>query len=107
MTEVTLTEAQNDERVSVRVGDTIVIALSENASGGYKWSASAIDPHHVKVEDQRHVLRSDAIGSAGTSEWRLRAVRPGSARVELVKSRPWEPRDKVADRFAVDLVIRE
>jgi predicted secreted protein len=104
MAEVTLTEAQNGGRVAVHVGDTIVIALAENAGGGYKWSAASIDAERVAVERQQYLERGQAIGSAGTAEWLLRAKRPGPARVELVKSRPWKP-DEIADRFAVDLVI--
>ena len=41
MAEITLTEAQNGGTFTVRLGDAIVITLSENPSAGYRWSADS------------------------------------------------------------------
>jgi inhibitor of cysteine peptidase len=103
--EVTLTEAENGAHVDVRVGDTVTIHLSENSAAGYRWTISSLDEKHIVVKSHSYQPMSAAVGSAGTAVWRLSARRAGTTRVELEKSRPWEPADSARERFAVDLII--
>ena len=105
--ELTLTEAEDKAHLTVCVGDTIAIHLSENAAAGYRWTVSSLDQTRVVVESHGHQPMSAAVGSAGTAVWRLRATRAGTTRVELKKSRPWEPADSASERFAVDFDIIE
>ena len=107
MAELTLTEAENGGRFTVRVGDTINIHLSENSAAGYRWTASSLDELRVTVKSHGYQATGAAVGSAGTTVWRVSASQPGTARVELKKSRPWEPADSASERFAVDLDIVE
>lgn len=103
MAEITLTEADTGGRFTVRVGDTITILLSENSAAGYRWTISSLDETRVAVTSQSYQAASAAVGSAGTTVWKLTAKRPGTTRVELKKSRPWET--AASERFAVDLEI--
>jgi inhibitor of cysteine peptidase len=105
MPELILTEAQNGERLSVRVGDSITIELPETAAAGYRWSASRLETARFELESQTHRQTRGGVGSAGTSVWRLRATSAGTTRLELKKSRPWESGVPAADVFAVDLDI--
>lgn len=106
MAELTLTEAQNGRRVAVRVGDGITVSLPENAAAGYRWSIASLDESRVAVESQQYRPASDAVGSGGTAVWRLRATAPGATRVELKKSRPWEPDTSASERFAIELDVQ-
>ena len=103
MAELTLTEAVNGARISVCVGDVINICLPENSAAGYRWTVSSLDHTRLAVEDLGYQSTSDAVGSAGTATWRLSVKLAGRTRVELKKSRPWEP--AAGERFAVELDI--
>jgi predicted secreted protein len=101
---LTLTEAQNGGNFTVGVGDTIVVALAEN-DGGHHWLRSSIDERFLVVQSQQYERRSDAVGSAGTSVWRLRATGRGCTRLELKKARPWDPDGSIVARYSVTLEI--
>jgi predicted secreted protein len=105
--ELTLTEAKNGAHFTVRVGDAITIHLSESSGAGYSWTAASLDHTHLTLEHHGYQPRSAAVGGAGTAVWRFRARLAGTTRVELKKSRPWEPADSATERFAIDLDIIE
>ena len=105
--ELNLTEAEDGDQFTVRIGDAITIRLSENSAAGYRWMVSSLDETRVVVTSQGYQATSAAVGSAGTAVWRLAAKLVGTTRVELKKSRPWEPADSVNECFAVDLDIIE
>lgn len=104
MAELTLTEAQNGGDFTIGVGDTIVMALAEDG-GGHRWLRSSIDERFLVVESQQYEQRSDAVGSAGMSVWRLRATGRGCTRLELKKARPWDPDGSIVARYSVTLEI--
>lgn len=105
MAELRLAESQNGQRVRVKVGDIVAIDLPESSGAGYQWNTVGLDERHLSVDRHEYLTRGLAIGSAGTSVWRVRALRPGTARLELIKSRPWEADKPPADRFTVTLDI--
>lgn len=105
MAELTLTESQNGQRFRVKVGDLIVVDLPESSGAGYRWSSVALDERHLLVEAHGYVTRGPATGSAGTSAWRVRARHAGVVKLELIKSRSWEPDTPAAARFVVTLDI--
>lgn len=77
----------------LRQGQLLAIELDSNASTGYGWEI---------VEDGRPVLEPAPVpasippaippmpGAGGTSRWRFRAIRSGTATVRLVYRRAWE-----------------
>ena len=107
MAELTVTETQNGGRLKVRVGDTIVVCLPELAGTGYRWTVASLDEAHVRLVEQSYQSMGTALGGAGVAVWRLETTRPGRTRVQLKKSRPWEPGDAVSQRFAVDLEVAD
>ena len=107
MNELTLTDADAGRKVSVRVGDVIMLHLPENAAAGYQWRTSHDDPAHVEVRRERYDTVNASTGSAGIAVWKLTAKLPGSARIELKKSRPWENTDTGAQTFAITLDVTE
>jgi inhibitor of cysteine peptidase len=105
MPDLTLTEADNGRPVAVHVGDAITIRLPENASTGYRWSAAGVDRAHLSVDPPRIERTSEAVGSAGTSVWTVRATQPGTTRLELRKARSWE--QSAIERFTIDITVAE
>jgi len=105
--ELTVTEAQNGGRVKLRVGDTVVVSLSESPGAGYRWTVASLDETHIRVVEQSYQSMSTAIGGAGVAVWRLETTRPGRTRVQLKKSRPWESDDTASQHFVVDLDVAD
>jgi predicted secreted protein len=105
--EVTLTEAEDGAHVTVRIGDVISVSLPENSAAGYRWTLAALDETRIDVKSHGYQATSDAVGSAGMAVWKLSPRRAGPTRLELVKSRSWEPAPAASQRFAVHLDVRD
>jgi inhibitor of cysteine peptidase len=105
--ELTLTERDDGRRVSVHVGDVIMLHLPENAAGGYQWSASHADAARVDVSRERFDTVNQATGSEGIAVWKLTAKLPGTVRIELKRSRPWEGSRPATETFAMTLDVAE
>jgi inhibitor of cysteine peptidase len=104
--ELTLSEAENGQSLTVHVGDRIVLDLAENSAAGYRWVSSSFDTNLIELESQHYQSTSDAVGSAGLSVWRFRAKATGRTRIELKKVRPWEPSGAAAaETYSVTLEI--
>jgi len=103
--ELTLTDADDGRRVGVRVGDVIMLHLTENAAGGYQWRTTHDDPARVDVRRERYDTVNPATGSAGITVWKLTAKAAGTTRIELKKSRPWEDSASAAGTFTVTLDV--
>ena len=107
MAQLTLTEAEHGQRVTVTVGDTITIALSESSAAGYRWTAVSLDETLLTLSDHAYEQTSEAVGGAGAAIWKLTAARPGRTRIELLEARPWEQDHSKDQRFRVDLEVVE
>ena len=102
----TLTEADDGQTISVKVGDTFAIELPGNPSTGYSWNGSA-DPAVVELTGEpAFEPDSDAIGAGGTITLIFEAVETGEAELELQYSRVWESVQPL-DTFSVTVVVTD
>lgn len=106
MAEITLTEAQNGGTFTVRLGDSIVITLSENPSSGFRWSADSLDETLLALDGHDYHPGGAGVGSGGTVVWRLHGKKEGQTRLALKKVRSWEAGSEPAGQFAVSLEIK-
>lgn len=104
--ELTLSEAQHSARLAVYMTDTIVVRLTEEPGGGYRWRLLSADPSTLEIVDQRYEPARADFGSAGASVWTFKPKKTGRTRLALTKLRPWKSGDPPAEQFAVDLDIR-
>jgi inhibitor of cysteine peptidase len=95
---MTAAEAQNgpptSQAVSLSVGASTTIALSENPSTGYRWQISAAQSSNMailRVADGGYLAgQSGLIGAPGSHRWQIKARAPGTAKIVFALSRPWE-----------------
>jgi len=86
--------SQSNETISLSVGASETIALSENPSTGYEWQLDTTQSANlaiVRVIDVGYQpVQSGQMGAAGSHWWRIEAWAPGTARIVFAYSRPSE-----------------
>jgi inhibitor of cysteine peptidase len=102
---ITLTEADNDRSVALKVGQAIAVTLPENASTGYRWAVDGADAALLTVRDPEASYPSGALGSGGHVTWTFVTKAPGATTVTLKRWRHWEGDASVVQRFGFHLSI--
>lgn len=88
-----LTNADNNSSVSLKVGDTLTVALASNPSTGFSWKLSANDAGVLQaVGEPKFELgnKTPMPGAGGTETFTFNAVGKGKSTLTLVYVRPWE-----------------
>ena len=98
------TDKDDGASINLKVGDVVQVALSENASTGYKWEIEAanelFDARPSKAE-----YHSQAIGAGGIVTFTFAAIKAGSGSIRIKCWRPWEGDKSIVKRFRMDAVI--
>ena len=76
------------DTISVKVGDSFVIALAANPTTGYSWTA-AVNPNATYVSSTQ-VTSSTLPGAGGTQQLTFRATAAGSSTLVLNYARSFE-----------------
>ena len=91
--------------IDAQVGDTIVLRLSDNATGGYRWELEPVDGEPVVLESSDFETPNPAIGSGGVATWTLHAASPGTSTIRSKRWRPWEGDASVLARVTVTVHV--
>lgn len=94
-----LTEADNDRTVDLRVGESVRVSLPENATTGYRWAVDRLDQAVVEPAGSEQTYPGGAIGSAGHVTFDFRAKKAGSAEIALKYWRHFEGEGSIVKRF--------
>jgi inhibitor of cysteine peptidase len=106
-----LGDADNGKSYTVKVGDTIEVAIAGNMTTGYSWTAALGDKdaallqqvgEPVYVEDS---TGESLVGAGGTFTFTFKALAKGEATLTLAYSRPWESTPPI-QTFAVTVTIK-
>jgi predicted secreted protein len=95
---------ENDQAVEATVGDAVILALPENGTTGYQWSVQPKGNEVVVESSEFAPPESAAPGASGRRVIRLRAVRAGTAKVDVRLQRPWET--TATDRRDLAITVR-
>jgi len=102
----TLGEDDDGAVVEVAVGEQIVLELEGNATTGYTWAVTAVDPAVLApAGDPDYQSESDADGAGGTYTFRFDAVGPGETEVVLMYFPSWEEPSATAGTFTFTAVV--
>lgn len=105
--EVEVDERSDGETVSLRVGDTVTVTLSENPTTGYRWIVRASAEGVCDVLQDVYRPTIGRVGAGGTHMWQLRAARSGAGRLDLACLRPWEAGRAPVSTFTLYLRVEE
>jgi inhibitor of cysteine peptidase len=85
---------RDDTSISVKSGEKFTIRLNANPTTGYEWNASVSDDTVVTLEKSEYQHGgSDAEGAGGTQVLVFKANKAGTATIDLVYQRSWEPQE--------------
>jgi predicted secreted protein len=89
VSELVLTLEDEHRRVRARVGQEIVLHLSERPTTGYRWSVR-VSPGLEAIADDYRQDPQAGTGGGGVRVVRLRAAAPGTSTIEARLARSWE-----------------
>ncbi len=97
-----LTEADNERTVDLRVGESVRLTLPENATTGYRWAIDRLDRDVVDMagSDSHY---GGGIGAAGNVTFDFTARKAGSSEVALKYWRHFEGDGSIVKRFSFRL----
>ena len=104
---IRLTQNDNGKELTVPLGAVIQIELAAAGGTGYLWQFDDLDREHFEllktetVKDEKPGL----IGAPTVMRWQVKTRQQGQADLKLDYFRPWEGKDKAADRFVIKVRI--
>jgi inhibitor of cysteine peptidase len=102
---LTIDESFDGKTIPLAVGDQLEVRLKENPTTGSRWRIAADGAPACEREGDSFVAAGTRPGQEGVHVWRLRAARPGRARIELAYGRSWESGGAPARSFAVTVEV--
>jgi inhibitor of cysteine peptidase len=91
--ESTLTESNNGQPATIKVGGRIVVELESNPSTGFTWEASNLDTSILKQLGETEYKPASSTpmpGQGGAQVLRFEAVAPGTTTLTLIYQRSFE-----------------
>jgi inhibitor of cysteine peptidase len=98
MTEIGLDQTDAGRAQAAAPGDTVVVALDETPTSGYRWTVDAFEPAVLAAAGDEYIPSSSALGGGGVHRFRFEVVGASSSRIRLILRRPWDP-DSIVDTF--------
>ncbi|MBN1919027.1 MAG: protease inhibitor I42 family protein [Verrucomicrobia bacterium] len=108
---VKLTDGDEGEAVTLKVGQTLEIRLESNPTTGFGWEVLEIDPAVVEQEGETvyEASKTDGhtVGSGGWETFTFKAVEAGTVELKLVYRRSWEVDVAPEKTFTVTVTVEE
>ncbi|HEV7202958.1 MAG TPA: protease inhibitor I42 family protein [Jatrophihabitans sp.] len=98
-----LTERNAGERLTLRAGEPVTLALTETPTTGYRWHAD--DTAGLELLGDTYDGPTEPRGAAGTRRLTFTPRRTGPLRLRVALRRSWESTE--ADEFVVDLEVAD
>lgn len=99
-------QALADEALRMKPGETFSVSNKENPSTGYVWridSSASVGLDLLAISDGGHKAGKSLPGAPGTHSWTIRALKPGTATIQFVYQRPWEPTPAETRRMVFEI----
>ena len=99
-------ESDNGRTVDIRLGESVRINLSENATTGYRWTIDRYDEELIEALSTEAHYPPKTIGVGGEVSFIFRGKKIGTGEIVLKHWRPWEGDSSVTTRFRIWLRVR-
>jgi inhibitor of cysteine peptidase len=104
MAKLEMGAAASGTTARLTTGDEAQLTLPETRTAGYSWRIVSGESPVFGVEDAGFAPAS-GVGGTGVHRWTLKALRPGTAALEMSYGRSWEVAAEAKQRFAVTVVV--
>lgn len=101
-----LTEADNDRTIDLRVGETVRVTLPENATTGYRWAIDRLDKEVIEAVGSEPHYAGNAVGSGGDVTFTFKGKKAGTGDIVLKYWRHFEGDSSITSRFHLRLNAR-
>lgn len=109
--EFALGDKDSGKSLELRVGDTVKLVLDANPTTGFSWSKmDKVDQSILKLEKndyQQNANPGRMVGVGGKTTIVYRAVKPGTAKIDLTYMQPWEPDSEFNTDYTVTVKVLE
>jgi inhibitor of cysteine peptidase len=100
-------KAENGSRVTLEVGQTLVLSLASNPTTGYQWEITELNQAILQETDHEYQADQPALaGSGGKEIWRFQAQASGTTTLSLGYRRPWEENVEPIETFSLEVVVQ-
>ena len=85
---------REDTDIAAKAGEAFTIKLEENPTTGYQWSVSISDGSVLSLDKDEYVAddqSGEMVGSGGVRVLTFKALEAGTATIDMVYERSWEP----------------
>ena len=106
----TLTDANNGQPATIKVGGRIVVELEANPTTGFTWEASNLDTTILKQLGEtvyKPASSTPLPGSGGTQVLRFEAVAPGTTTLTLIYHRTFETNVPPAKTYTIKVTVEK
>ena len=106
MATITIDPNSTDQQIDVRVGDSIVVALPENPTTGFRWTIRTdLLPVAELLSDTFDPVAGEMFGAPGVRRFTFDATQTGRATLWLENCQEWEPNAAAADTFSITVAV--
>ena len=109
--EIRLGDDDNGKIVEVAAGGAVILTLRSNPTTGFSWTkADKVNSSILKQEKNEYKQNANPggmVGVGGRTTIVYRAVKPGTAKIDLTYMQPWEPDSEFNTDYTVTVKVVE
>jgi len=109
VSEVVLTQLDNEKPVSINTNDVITIKLEENPSTGYSWAIAKNNDEILSLLSSDYFqpqAQAPVLGAPGERTFTFKAKRAGNVNLALKYWRAWAGDSSIASQFKTAIHIK-
>ena len=107
--EFTLGDKDSGKTLEVHVGDAVKLVLETNPTTGFSWNKiENVDKSILKLEKNDYKQNANPgrlVGVGGNTTIVYRALKAGTAKIDLIYMQPWEPDSKFNTEYSVTVKV--
>ena len=108
--EVTLGDKDSGKTIEIHVGDSVKLVLEANPTTGFSWEKTdKVDKSILKLESndyRQNANPAGMVGVGGRTTIVYRAVKAGTAKIDLTYMQPWEPDSEFNTNYTVTVEVK-
>ena len=106
MSDITLSNADNGNTLTLKPGEKITLRLNENPLTGYRWSTPVLNSQILQlIGDRFDVPNTDATGGSGQRILTFQANHLGQVSLNLKNKREWEDEASALESFNLTIQV--